>query len=123
MQSSGTLGRIKTPPLPLQEDEHGVLRVQGTRIPLETVLFAFQQGETPEQIVQDFPALRLEDVYTILAYYLSNKDILNAYLRRVKQEIVENEPLFVSPHEKRSLRRRLLRRRRQQTDQIKLTEE
>lgn len=67
-------------PLPLSQDAHGVLRVGGTRVTLETVLYAWRQGETPEQIVQDYDALALADIYTIVAYYLRNRDALDRYL-------------------------------------------
>jgi uncharacterized protein (DUF433 family) len=67
-------------PLPVSEDSHGVLRVGGTRVPLETVIRAWQQGETPEQIAQDYDAVALADIYAIVAYYLKNRLALDAYL-------------------------------------------
>lgn len=34
---------IEAPPMPLKTDEHGVMRVGKTRVPLDTVVYAFNQ--------------------------------------------------------------------------------
>ena len=39
-------------PIPIRIDEHGVARIGGTRIPLETIVGAFRRGASPEEIVQ-----------------------------------------------------------------------
>jgi len=44
------------------ETEQGVLRVAGTRIPLERIVRGFLSGATPEQIVQDYDVLDIKDV-------------------------------------------------------------
>lgn len=66
--------------VPLTENEHGVLRVSGTRVSLDSVIGSFEQGDTPEQIVQNFPVLRLDDVYAVITYYLRNQEKVLAYL-------------------------------------------
>ena len=53
--------------VPLALDEDGVARVGGSRIPLDTVVCAFMQGATPEQIAEQFPSLRLSDIYSVIA--------------------------------------------------------
>jgi uncharacterized protein (DUF433 family) len=73
----------------VHEDEHGVLRVGATRVMLDSVVAAFQQGHSPETIRQQYPALSLEEVYGSIAYYLANLGEVNAYLRR--QDAVWNE--------------------------------
>ncbi|MEN3002678.1 MAG: DUF433 domain-containing protein, partial [Armatimonadota bacterium] len=62
------------------------MRVRDTRVALESVLIAFQQGSSPEEIVMQYPALRLEDVYAVLAYYLYNRAVFDAYLQSVERE-------------------------------------
>lgn len=84
------------PSLPVREDEHGVLRVADTRIPLETVLLEFRSGKPPEAIVEQFPALKLEDVYVVVAYYLTNRSTMDAYLRQVEQEAQQTSELIES---------------------------
>jgi hypothetical protein len=65
------------------------MRIGATRVTLETVIHAFQRGETPEQIVYSFDVLKLADVYAVVAYYLQNQDDVNAYLRRAEAETVQ----------------------------------
>jgi uncharacterized protein (DUF433 family) len=66
-------------------DEHGVLRVGATRVMLDSVVAAFQQGHSAETIQQQYPALSLEEVYGSVAYYLANRADVDAYLRRQAQ--------------------------------------
>jgi uncharacterized protein (DUF433 family) len=63
-------------------DESGVYRVGNTRVMLDSVVAAFQQGHSPETIRQQYPALTLEEVYGSLAYYLAHAQEVDAYLRR-----------------------------------------
>lgn len=72
--------------VPLQTDKNGVIRVGGTRVPLETVIHAFQRGATPEQIVISFPVLKLADVYTVIAYYLQQRHSVDEYVRQADEE-------------------------------------
>ncbi|MCS6924254.1 MAG: DUF433 domain-containing protein [Fimbriimonadales bacterium] len=86
MQPQELLARLSAPPLPLRLDESGAIRVGDTRVTLETVLTQFQQGSSPEMIRLSFPTLRLEDVYTLLAYYLHNRALFDDYLQAARQE-------------------------------------
>jgi uncharacterized protein (DUF433 family) len=61
-------------------DEHGVMRVGETRVMLDSVVAAFQQGHSPETIQQEYPALTLEQVYGATAYYLANREEVDRYL-------------------------------------------
>jgi uncharacterized protein (DUF433 family) len=54
--------------------------VEGTRISLDSIVYAFQQGLSPESIVQSFPLLTLEQVYGAIAFYLANRTEIDAYL-------------------------------------------
>src|SRR5712691_2213406 len=47
--------------IPLTADANGVLRVGNTRVTLDTVLAAFADGATAEEIVQQYPSLQLAD--------------------------------------------------------------
>ena len=67
--------------VPLTRWEDGSLRITGTRVPLETILYHFKLGAVPEQIVYMFEGLRLTDIYGVVAYYLSNQVAVEAYLR------------------------------------------
>jgi uncharacterized protein (DUF433 family) len=54
--------------------------VEGTRISLDSVVYAFQKGLSPESIVQSFPLLTLEQVYGAITFYLANRAEIDAYL-------------------------------------------
>jgi uncharacterized protein (DUF433 family) len=58
---------------PLREDANGALRVGSTRVLLELVIQAFQDGATPEAIVQQYSSLSLPEVYAVIAYYLRHR--------------------------------------------------
>jgi len=48
----------------------GTWRIAGTRVSLDSVIHAFWEGATPEDICQDFPPLSLQQAYETIAYYL-----------------------------------------------------
>lgn len=101
---------IEAPPVPLRTDELGVMRVGKTRVPLDTVVYAFNQGSSPEEIVMSYPSLELGDIYAVVNYYLHNRSEVDAYLgkRETAAEQIrdENEKRF--PQE--GIRARLLER-------------
>lgn len=66
----------------VQTDEHGVLRVGESRVMLDSVVIAWQQGHSAETIQQQFPALSLADVYGAIAYYLRHRADVDQYLYR-----------------------------------------
>jgi uncharacterized protein (DUF433 family) len=54
--------------------------VEGTRISLDSIVYAFRSGLSPESIVQSFPLLTLEQVYGAITFYLANRAEIDAYL-------------------------------------------
>jgi uncharacterized protein (DUF433 family) len=76
-------------PLPLHADEHGSIRVGNTRVLLEFVIHAYQDGATPEQIVKRFDTLHLADVHAVIAYYLRHRQEIEEYLSRRETEAEE----------------------------------
>jgi uncharacterized protein (DUF433 family) len=97
-------------PIPISTDANGVVRVAGTRVTLETIVDVFNTGATPEEIAQDFPVLRLADVYAVITYYLRHREEVEAYLdsRRTAAEEMRKEIEAHSPQH--GLRERLLGR-------------
>ena len=75
--------------VPLYEDDQVVLRVTGTRVQLERIVCAFEDGATPEGIVQNYDTLRLVDVYAVLSWCLEHKTDVNEYMRRRAAEAAE----------------------------------
>jgi len=72
--------------IPLQTDEHGVIRVSGTRVTLESLIGCYWQGFTAEQMHDAFDAVPLADAYAVIAYYLSHKDEVDAYVTKSQAE-------------------------------------
>ena len=68
-------------PIPLHTDKDGVVRVAETRVTLDTLVDTFLTGASPEEIAQDFPVLRLDDVYAVVTYYLRHRPEVDTYLR------------------------------------------
>lgn len=103
--------KIEAEPVPLETDRDGVVRVRGSRVTLDTIVAAFCQGATADEIFQQYPSLTLADIYAVIAYYLRRQADVEDYLQdrhdqaiRVRQE---NEARFPSE----GLRARLLARR------------
>lgn len=71
---------------PLKQDADGALRVGDSRVLLEMVIRAFQDGATPEAIAQKFPSLTLPAVYSTIAYYLRHQGEVDLYLREREQQ-------------------------------------
>jgi len=56
--------------------------VRGEDISLDSIVYCFKEGLSPETIVHDcYPALRLEQVYGAITLYLANQSQVDAYLR------------------------------------------
>jgi uncharacterized protein (DUF433 family) len=65
---------------PVRQDDAGAVRVGDSRVLLELVVRAFQDGATPETIVQRYSTLALPDVYAVIAYYLRHRSQVEHYL-------------------------------------------
>ena len=68
----------------------GAYRITGTRVSLDSVVYAFLDGQTAESVAQSFPGLTLEQVYGAITFYLAHRAEVDAYL---KQGEVEFEAL------------------------------
>ena len=64
------------------EKRDGGYYVSGTRVSLDSVVYAFLRGESPEGIVESFPILRLEQAYGAVAFYLAHQPAIDAYLQK-----------------------------------------
>jgi len=85
-------------PIPLTLGPDGVIRVGHTRVTLDTVVFSFLEGSTPEEIAQQYPSLDLADLYAVITYYLRHRSTVELYLRKRRNQAVsirrENEERF-----------------------------
>lgn len=103
---------VKTDTPPLREDATGALRVGDSRVLLELVIRAFQDGATPETIVQRYSTLTLPDVYAVIAYYLRHRGEIEEYLVQRERKAEETRQRLESQQGDLSeIRARLLSRR------------
>lgn len=79
----------------------GAYRITGTRVSLDSVVYAFLQGQTAESIAQSFPTLTLEQVYGAITFYLAHRSEIDAYLQQgeakfaaLRQAARDADPMF-----------------------------
>ena len=104
---------VEPHPIPLRKDADGNWRVGNTRVLLDLVIHAFNTGRTPEEIVQSYDTLGLEEVYSVIVYYLAHRDEIDTYLQQRENEAdllwkeIKNRPDYSD------FRNRLLARKRE----------
>lgn len=97
--------------MPLEMDQHGVYRVGGTRITLDSVVREFKAGLKPEEIVEVLKSVQLSDVHFVIGYYLRHAEDVERYLaerRRTEEELLAEHPEWTQD----GLRERLLARQK-----------
>lgn len=89
----------------------GTWRIAGTWVSINSVIHSFLDGATSEEICQDFPSLSLAQVYSTIAYYLTHRTQVDAYLQeqqrqadKLEQELQTQHAVFLA-----ELRQRLLK--------------
>jgi uncharacterized protein (DUF433 family) len=58
----------------------GTYRVAGTRVSLDSVVYAFRRGASPESIQRSFPSLTLEQIYGAITFFLAHQEEIDQYL-------------------------------------------
>ena len=108
-----SLAALPTLPAPLRVDEDGVVRIASTRVTLDTLVRAFHDGCTPEEIASRYPSLELAEVYAVIAHYLAHRTEIDTYLAErgaqaeaIRQDILAR-PAMVGVRERLLWRRRL----------------
>jgi uncharacterized protein (DUF433 family) len=89
----------------------------GTRVSLDSIVFAFMDGLSPETIAAEcFPVLTLEQVYGAVTYYLGHRSEIDEYLKEadtgfesLRQQTRNADPQFYE---------KLMRARRSQTTRV-----
>ena len=83
------------------EPSDGAYVVAGTRVSLDSLVYAFLEGQSAEAIAQAFPVLTLEQVYGAITYYLAHRDDIDRYLESRRQDFAaarqaarDTDPMF-----------------------------
>ena len=74
------------------EQRSGGYYVAGTRVSLDSLVYAFRDGESPETIQQHFPSLTLEQVYGAIAFYLGHQVEVDTNIREGEEELRRSVP-------------------------------
>jgi uncharacterized protein (DUF433 family) len=98
---------------PLEAGADGTIRVRGTRITVDTVWAAFNEGATVEEFVQQYPSLFLADAYEAIGYCLRHPAVLAGYLAKRSETAEEVRASNESRWRPEGIRARLLERQRQ----------
>jgi uncharacterized protein (DUF433 family) len=89
---------IVADPVPMAVDKRGMVRIAGTRITLDTIVGAYNRGDTPEEIAYGFPSLSLADIHAVIAYYLRHREMVDTYIannhQRAQEVLREYEAKF-----------------------------
>ena len=111
----GTMITIETTQaVPLTQTDEETIRVTGSRVSLDSIIYHYKLGATAEQIAYKFQGLRLADIHAAIAYYLGHREEIEAYLRRQEakgdalQHQLESDPNYQA--EKAAMCERLLAR-------------
>lgn len=96
--------------LPLTTNEKGVVYVEGSRIPIDFVIYEYLEGATAEDIVQNYPSLSLSAIHAILSYYLTHRSEVDTYIAQ-QEQLAEAKYLEIKERsQQKDLRQRLLSR-------------
>ncbi len=68
------------------EPRDGGYFIAGSRVSLDSIVYAYLRGESPEGIAESFPALTLEQIFGALAYYSANQNEVDEHLRKGRVE-------------------------------------
>lgn len=92
----------------LKPEPSGAIRVGDSRVLLELVIESFQEGSTPEAIVQAFPTVTLPEVYSVIAFYLRHPQEIADYLaQRERQSEAVQKKIEASQPDLTDIRNRL----------------
>ena len=69
------------------EQRNGGFYVAGTRVSLDSIVYSFKAGDSPETIRQNFSSLTLGQVYGAIAFYLAHEQEVDANIREGEAEI------------------------------------
>ena len=62
------------------QQRNGGYYVGDTRVSLDSVVYSFQRGNSPETIQAEYPLLKLSQIYGAVAYYLDHQAAVDRYL-------------------------------------------
>ncbi len=98
--------------VPIKLNKDGVILVSKTRVTLDTIITAFNEGLTAEEISYQYPSVPLADIYSIIGYYLRQKKQVDTYLKRREKQAQEVRRINEEKFNLTGIRERLMARRK-----------
>jgi uncharacterized protein (DUF433 family) len=102
--------------VPLHETSDGNIRVIGSRVTMPIVVGAYRMGDSPAYIQECYPTLTLDQINSIIAWYLKNRADVDEYIREVDEQVeelfreIESRPESIAFREKmRSFREQMIK--------------
>lgn len=74
------------------EERNGGFYVAKTRVSLDSLVYCFREGESPETIRHSFASLTLEQVYGAIAFYLAHEQEVDANILDGERELERSVP-------------------------------
>jgi uncharacterized protein (DUF433 family) len=68
------------------EQRHGGYYIAGTRVSLDSVVYAFNEGQSPAAIQHNFPTLKESQIYGAIAFYLDHRAEIDRYLEETERD-------------------------------------
>ena len=100
--------------VPLRYDDDSNIRVTDSLIKLDILVTCHEMGDTPEDILDGYPSLTLEQINAILGWYFDNRAEADEYIREGREatekllQELRSRPESIAFHEKmRTLREQL----------------
>lgn len=69
---------------PYVQRRDGNVYIRGSRVTLESTVYLWLAGRTPEAIQQSFPSVPLAVVYGAIAFYLEHRDEMDAFFAETR---------------------------------------
>jgi uncharacterized protein (DUF433 family) len=92
----------------LTQDADGYIHVTGHRIGLQDLVYYYNEGYSPEALLETFPTLSLALVHKIIAFYLEVKVEVDTYMATCEAEVERQRAVAPRGPDNAELRRRLV---------------
>jgi uncharacterized protein (DUF433 family) len=91
----------------LTQDADGCIHVTGHRIGLHDLVFYYNEGYSPEAMLDAFPTLSLALLHKVIAFYLEHSVDVNTYVAECEVEMERQRAAAPRGPDIAELRRRL----------------
>jgi len=92
----------------LTQDDDGFIHLTGHRIGLEHVVYYYYNGGySAEMLACEYPTLGLPIIHKVIAFYLENRDEVDRYAARCREEVNEQRQQATAGPSLAELRQRL----------------